>query len=834
MSGDARPVVLITGAAGNLGRALAGALAANYRIVGLDIRSADADYPIFAADFSNPAAVELALSRVRERVGAKIASVVHLVAYFDQTGEDSPLYHSVNVEGTRNLLRALQAFEVEQFLYASTMLVHASCRPGEHIDENQPFDPAYVYPKSKLEAEEAIKTEHGHIPYVILRLAGVYDEKSLIPTLAQQIARIHRREFQGYLYAGSTLTGQSLLHKEDMVDAFRRTIDRRTELPSGTAILIGEPDPMGYDALQDEIGYLIHGAEDWPTLRLPRPLAAAGAWGLAKLEPIIPDAIDKGEEPAVRPYMAMMGDHHYALDIRRARELLGWEPKHRFKDELPAIIAELKRDPVGWYKRHKITPAEWALTAHEAGINPETLRRRYEALRRSEHSRHRWAHFVNIALGTWLITSPPLLGLEQPLMIWSDVVSGAALVVLGTIALSWRATWARWACAGIGFWLLFAPLVFWTTSGAGYLNDTLIGTLIIAFAVALPPEPGVSPLAATTGSDVPPGWSYNPSAWTQRLPIIALALIGLYVSRYLAGYQLGHLDNVWEPFFEGSPADPQNGTEEIITSHVAEAWPISDGGLGAITYILEILTGVIGLKARWRTMPWLVILFGLMIVPLSITSITFVIIQPIVLGTWGTLTLIGAAAMLLQIPYAIDELLASLQFLRRRVRAGKNWLRVFFVGDTDESALAAATPSKDAGEPKPVRDEFDRSPLAIVRDMVGGGVSLPWNLALSGLIALSLLFTRLTFGSTGAMANADHVIGFLVLTTLSVAAAEATRPLRYLNVLFGVALLVTPFAFGAGTAATINSIVCGIALILLSRRRGPIRQSYGSWTRLVV
>ena len=118
--------------------------------------------------------------------------------------------------------------------------------------------------------------------------------------------------------------------------------------------------------------------------------------------------------------------------------------------------------------------------------------------------------------------------------------------------------------------------------------------------------------------------------------------------------------------------------------------------------------------------------------------------------------------------------------------------------------------------------------------MVGGGVSLPWNLALSGLIALSLLFTRLTFGSTGAMANADHVIGFLVLTTLSVAAAEATRPLRYLNVLFGVALLVTPFAFGAGTAATINSIVCGIALILLSRRRGPIRQSYGSWTRLVV
>ncbi|HET9445639.1 MAG TPA: vitamin K epoxide reductase family protein, partial [Steroidobacteraceae bacterium] len=679
--------------------------------------------------------------------------------------------------------------------------------------------------QSKLAAEEAIKAEHGRIPYVILRLAGVYDEKSVIPTLAQQMARIHGRDFQGYLYAGSPLTGQSMLHKDDMVDAFRRTIDRRKTLPPGAAILIGEPDPMSYDAIQDEIGYLIHGAEDWPTLRVPRPLAAAGAWGLAKLEPVIPDAIDKGEEPAIRPYMAMMGNHHYALDIRRARKLLGWEPAHRFKDDLPAIVAEMKRDPVGWYQRHKITPPEWALTAHEAGINPETLRKRYETLRRDEHARYRWAHFANIALGTWLITSPPLLGIEQPPMVWSEIVSGAALVVLATSALSWRATWARWGCAGIGLWLLFAPLVFWTSNAAAYLNDTLVGTLVIAFAVALPPEPGVSPLAATTGPEAPPGWGYNPSSWTQRLPIIALAFIGLYVSRYLAAYQLGLLDNVWEPFFFGDPEDPQNGTEEIITSHVAEAWPISDGGLGAITYVLEILTGIIGLKARWRTMPWLVILFGLMIVPLSVTSISFVIIQPIVIGTWGTLTLIGAAAMLLQIPYAIDELLASLQFLRRRVRAGKNWLRVFLTGDTDENAPAAITPAAD---------EFDRSPLAVLRDVFGGGVSLPWNLALSGVIALSLLFTRVTFGSTGAMANADHVIGFLVLTTLSIAAAEPTRAVRYVNALFGAALLVTPFVFEASTPATFNSIACGIALMVLSRRRGPIRQSYGSWKRLLV
>jgi nucleoside-diphosphate-sugar epimerase len=827
MSSTDRPIVLITGAGGNLGSALAVALSDDYLIIGLDRTADGGDYPIFAADFANAAAVELAMTRVRERFGTRIASVVHLVAYFDQTGEDNPLYHRVNVEGTRNLLRALQPFEVEQLVYASTMLVHAPCRPGEHIDEQQPFDPAYAYPRSKVEAEKVIAAEHGHIPYVLLRLAGVYDEKSLIPTLAQQIARIHGREFQSVMYAGSPLTGQSLLHKDDMVSAFRRTVDRRAELPSGTAILIGEPDPMSYDALQDEIGYLIHGVEDWPTLRLPRSLAAVGAWALGKLEPVIPDAIDLGEAPPVRPYMAMMGNDHYALDIRRARQLLGWEPRHRLKDDLPNIIAELKRDPIGWYRRHRIEPQPWATTVHEAGANPETLRATYEKARRREHGRYRWAHFVNIAFGTWLLASPPLLGVAHTAMVRSDVLAGVALIIFATFALSWQATWARYASAAVGFWLLFAPLLFWTTSGAAYLNDTLIGTLVIGFALALPPEPGASPLAATSGPKIPPGWSYNPSEWTQRLPIIALALVGLYASRYLAGYQLGHLDHVWEPFFAGDPADPQNGTEEIITSSVAEAWPVSDGGLGAITYVLEILTGVIGLRARWRTMPWLVVVFGLMIVPLSVTSISFVIIQPIVIGTWGTLTLIAAAAMLVQIPYAIDELIASLQFVRRRVRAGQNWLRVFFAGDTDESQA-------DEEHTGVIADEFDRSALAVVKDILGGGVGLPWNLGLSALIGMWLLFTRLAFGTAGTMANADHVIGFLVLTTVSIAAAEATRAVRYLNVLFGAALLVTPFLLDAGTAATINSIACGIALIALSARRGPIRQRYGTWQPWVV
>ena len=206
---DTRPVVLITGATGNLGRSLGKALGRDYRIVGLDLKAQGVEFPVLEADFTSQASVELALRKFRDAFGSRIASVIHLVAYFDFSGESKPLYQSVNVEGTRHLLSALQEFEVEQFAYASTMLVHAPCRPGEHIDEQQPIKPVWAYPESKAAAEEVIRAEHKRIPYVILRLAGVYDEHAMVPTLARQMARIYDRSFQSYFYSGSTLVGQA-------------------------------------------------------------------------------------------------------------------------------------------------------------------------------------------------------------------------------------------------------------------------------------------------------------------------------------------------------------------------------------------------------------------------------------------------------------------------------------------------------------------------------------------------------------------------------------------------------------------------------------------------
>ena len=821
---DCKPIVLITGATGNIGSTLASCLAAEYRVVGFDRKEADLGFPVIEVDFTSEPSIALALHRFRERFGSKIASVIHLVAYYDFTNEESPLYATLTVEGTRRLLRRLQAFEVEQFVYASSMLVHRPCRPGERIDETQPIEPRWAYPRSKAAAEAVVHDERGRIACVTLRLAGVYDQHTMVPTLARQVARIYERDVESFFYAGSTLVGQSMLHREDMAEAFRLTVAARHRLPAETQLLIGEPDALGYDALQDEVGRLLHGAHDWPTLRVPKIIAAAGTWAKARLEPLVPDLIDRGEKPFIRPFMVELADDHYALDVRRARETIGWEPRRRLKNELPGIVRALQEDPARWYAANGITAPGWIAAAGPREPNPETLRSAYDTQRSIEHSASRWAHFVNIALSTWLITQPVLVGITEPALRWTEIVLGCALIVFATFALSWRATWARWICALIGTIVMAVPFVFWTQNAAAYLSDTLVGTLIFAFAVCFKPEPGPSASAALTGPEIPPGWTYNPSSWTQRIPIVAMALIGLYVSRYLAAYQLGYIPALWDPFFPGSAADPRNGTEEIVTSWVSKAWPFPDAAIGAYVYLLEIVTGVVGSTRRWRTMPWLVILFGLMIAPLGVTSIVFIIIQPVLLDTWSIVALIGAAAILIQIPYSLDELIATLQFLRRRSRAGRNWVRVLFVGDTDE----------EHEKPTSRGDPLARSPLAIVKDMFSGGVSLPWNFAFAGAIALSLLFTRVTVNAGDALADAHHVLGSLVLTVISIASAEVARPVRYLNVPLGIAVMIAPWIYDAPIMATVYSAAAGAALIALSFRRGRIAERYGGWTHRIV
>ena len=344
------PIVIVTGSSGLIGSAVCHRLEkVGYRTFGLDRPGLPHPPDVSEAidfDVTDQASTEAALSAVHRDGGDRIASVVHLAAYYDFSGEPSDLYEKVTVRGTERLLVSLQrsGFRVEQFIFSSTMLVHAPGRPGDRIAEDSPLEATWDYPKSKIDTERVMRGLRGDIPVVMLRLAGVYTDDCQSIPIAHQLQRIYERDFTSHVFPGDTDAGQSFVHLDDAVEAIRLCVDRRGELPPVLPLLIGEEDVLSYRDLQHELGELIHGRE-WHTLRVPKIVAKAGAYVQEKLP---------GGDPFIKPWMIDRADDHYAIDATRARNVLGWRPRRSLRSTLPRMVAALKSDPAAFYQRNKL------------------------------------------------------------------------------------------------------------------------------------------------------------------------------------------------------------------------------------------------------------------------------------------------------------------------------------------------------------------------------------------------------------------------------------------------------------------------------------------------
>jgi nucleoside-diphosphate-sugar epimerase len=358
-SADDRPVVIVTGGSGLLGSAVIDRLVDDHRVVSLDLEgdpTSPAEIEFICTDLTDPASIGRAFERIRDRYGGRLASVIHLAAYYDFAGRDSPLYDEVTVGGTRRMLDALADFEVEQFVFSSTMLVHTPTDPGDEIDEGDRIEASWPYPASKVETESVLRDHpaSSEMSTVVVRIAGVYDEEGHSPPITNQIKRIDGRWPTSHFYPADLDRGQAFVHRDDAVDAIVRIVERRTELPSWFPVLIGEPKTIGYGDMQDLIGRELHG-HDWRTFRIPPLLAKVGAWVREK-NPF-------GEDPFIRSWMVDRASDHYDLDVSTARERLGWTPRHTVAETIPEMIDHLRHDRDGWYAENGLRPPRRLLPA---------------------------------------------------------------------------------------------------------------------------------------------------------------------------------------------------------------------------------------------------------------------------------------------------------------------------------------------------------------------------------------------------------------------------------------------------------------------------------------
>lgn len=340
-------VILITGVSGLLGRAISHDLAKNFVVAGLDLKkpSSNSEVHFYKTDLTDRDSIKNSLKAVAQDHGDRLASVIHLAAYYDFSGAPSGMYEKLTVNGTRNLIKTLKELDytVEQFVFASTHLVMKPARKGELINESDPLQGDWDYPKSKIAAEEAIREELGEIPATILRVSGVYDSEGHSPPVCRQIQRIYEKQFTSHFYPGDQEKGQPFVHIDDVVKAFRLAVEKRNALGPRETIFIAEPELLSYGELQDRIGRLIY-EKEWKTFPTPKTVAKAGAYAMNK----------KDNSNFIKPWMIDLTEAHYPLSQKRARKKLGFIAERRLYEELPLIVDNLMKNPKRWYEINKL------------------------------------------------------------------------------------------------------------------------------------------------------------------------------------------------------------------------------------------------------------------------------------------------------------------------------------------------------------------------------------------------------------------------------------------------------------------------------------------------
>ncbi len=403
----------------------------------------------------------------------------------------------------------------------------------------------------------------------------------------------------------------------------------------------------------------------------------------------------------------------------------------------------------------------------------------------TEGSRNKIPLFFFV-LGFWLLAAPATFGCKLSLMCFSDYISGILLCVLGLLAYKTALRSLYVVGVFIGIWLQMAPLLFWAKEPSFYVSDTLIGFLVITLSNFLL---GFFKEEKEEESN-PPGWSFNPSAWSPRIVTIFLAMVCWFLSRYLASYQLGYIHEVYDPFFQG-------GTEKVITSSVSKLFPVPDAGLGAFVYFLEFLLGWMGGFLRWRKMPWLTIFFGAMVVPAGMVSILLIASQPVFVGAWCGICLVIAFCMLIMILLTAPEVVATVELLVFVKKNNKNFWKVFWSGIN--------------------KSELPEKPACYKSGFFASlGLSFPWNLLLSACIGIWLMSSSALLGIARPGADSLYIVGPLLFAFSVISLSKCIRFIRFLNLPLAVVLFSAPLWMdGFSVFGTINNVFIGIVIFLL-------------------
>jgi dihydroflavonol-4-reductase len=323
--------VLITGATGQLGNAIARRLANDKVDVRALVRSAErsssgvlpAGVQAVFGDVTDPASLRTALDGCE--------TVYHAAGIPEQWRRDTGEFARVNVEGTRNVVEAALAAGVKRFVYTSTddVLVQG---PGEEFDESiiNPNPGETPYQRSKKEADRIVTSAlQLGLPAVFLHPTGVYGPAPfLVKGLNDLLRQLAKREAPALLPGG-----MGVVYSDDVADGHVRAAAKAA---IGARYLLAE----SFQSLTD-IARAVAAVE--PRAKVPPVMPLAIARVVSTVGELVAQVI--GRPPMISKSVLLFLERGSRPSGARARKELGWTPTP-FATGVARTLAYFKQQ--GW------------------------------------------------------------------------------------------------------------------------------------------------------------------------------------------------------------------------------------------------------------------------------------------------------------------------------------------------------------------------------------------------------------------------------------------------------------------------------------------------------
>jgi nucleoside-diphosphate-sugar epimerase len=320
--------VLVTGASGFLGRAVAAELVARgHAVRTLQRRPSGVEGATdVLGSVTDPASVARAVD------GAE--AVVHLAAKVSLTGVAQD-FRAVNVEGTRSLLDAAERADVTAFVHISSPSVahHGSALTGVGAQPASPVHAQGDYARTKAEAELiALARDSAEMQVVVIRPHLVWG-----PGDEQLISRIVERARRGrlpLLNGGTALIDTTYI--DNAASGIVAALDRIDHAHGSAYVLTnGEPRPVG----ELFAGICLAAGVQPPRRSIPAGVAIAAGTAIEKVWAVLP--VD--DEPPMTRFLAQQLSTAHWFDQRETRRALDWTPSVSIDEGLRRLALSYAR-----------------------------------------------------------------------------------------------------------------------------------------------------------------------------------------------------------------------------------------------------------------------------------------------------------------------------------------------------------------------------------------------------------------------------------------------------------------------------------------------------------